>query len=76
MPLVISGKCDDACPCLTAQEVSAVYIDMIKRKEEVLPYWTKNDGYDHVFFGQHELDRSQVASSLITASPLGKVHFF
>ncbi|CAE7451306.1 IRX7 [Symbiodinium sp. CCMP2592] len=33
----------------TRREVSAVYIDMIKRKDDMLPYWSKNDGYDHVF---------------------------
>lgn len=33
----------------TRREVSAVYIDLMKRRHEVLPHWTKNDGHDHVF---------------------------
>lgn len=33
----------------TRREVSAVYIDMINRRHELLPHWTKNDGHDHVF---------------------------
>ena len=28
-----------------------MYIDMIKRKDDMLPYWSKNDGYDHVLLG-------------------------
>ncbi|CAJ1327330.1 unnamed protein product [Effrenium voratum] len=31
------------------REVSAVYIDLMKRKQELLPHWTKNEGHDHVF---------------------------
>eukprot|EP00931_Biecheleriopsis_adriatica_P065210 TRINITY_DN39808_c0_g1_i1.p1 TRINITY_DN39808_c0_g1~~TRINITY_DN39808_c0_g1_i1.p1 ORF type:complete len:540 (+),score=90.61 TRINITY_DN39808_c0_g1_i1:68-1621(+) len=31
------------------REVSAVYIDLLKRREELLPHWSRHEGRDHVF---------------------------
>ena len=49
-----------------------MYIDMIKRKDEVLPHWTKNDGYDHVFLGGSAL---HAAESFQFSCCLGKIPF-
>lgn len=33
----------------TRREISKIYIDLMRRHEEFLPYWSRNSGRDHIF---------------------------
>mmetsp|Transcript_25662 Transcript_25662/g.51793 ORF Transcript_25662/g.51793 Transcript_25662/m.51793 type:complete len:513 (-) Transcript_25662:77-1615(-) len=33
----------------TRREISKVYIDLMNRREELLPHWSRNNGVDHIF---------------------------